>query len=200
MRLLQPSAHPIWATHVSRPANSTRRSCHNLQFLSSRPLSLYKRKEAEHFKRRALLRLKRNPIFPYEPPFQRTTEPGHNTRERRDRRSAELARWNGRRSLFLGTKKNRRDAAFAQQDHNTVNAEDLRNSIIDGLFKRELEGFVKYPCVQKSEYTRRQFGIGEKFGIDHDLSGVNITEMLSDANLGGLIFAGSYKAISRKGV
>jgi hypothetical protein len=95
---------------------------------------------------------------------------------------AEMKRWSGRRELFLGNYKKRRDAAFATQDNRGIPVEELRNDIIDGLFapRRKRAAFL---CAQRLEYTRRQFGVGPKFAIDFDWSAVRSFLIGADGRL-----------------
>ena len=91
-------------------------------------------------------------------------------------------RWNGRRSLFLGNYKNRRDGAFVSQENTGFDVENLRDPIVDRIFQsKPAEGVGKvarWPCIREVRYTRREFGVGEKFTIDFDLSGVSSPQTL----------------------
>jgi hypothetical protein len=97
---------------------------------------------------------------------------GHAEAARRNQTRGAMKRWSGRRLLFLGNHKNRRDAAFAIQEETGVPFEKLRNHLIDGLLGPKENQVVSFPCVPESDYTRRQFDVGPKFGIDYDLSAV----------------------------
>lgn len=106
-----------------------------------------------------------------EPVSERGTQDQAEAARRNQTRGA-MKRWSGRRLLFLGNHKNRRDAAFAIQEETGVPFEKLRNPLIDELLGPKENGFVSFPCVPESDYTRRQFSVGPKFGMDYDLSAV----------------------------
>ena len=80
-------------------------------------------------------------------------------------------RWNGRRGLFLGNYKKRRDGAFASQDYTEIKIDKLRDPVLDRVFERKIERRRGWGCVSRRG-SMREFGKGDKFGIDFDLSGV----------------------------
>jgi len=108
-------------------------------------------------------------------PFEITSLPDGVKLQRRTRRKAEFLRWDGRRSLYLGNYKHRRDAGFAKGEQPNSALERMHHPIIDRIFSEQ--PCLDYPCAQKSDYTRREFGVGEKFGMDFDLSGVFINSL-----------------------
>ena len=85
---------------------------------------------------------------------------------------AELQRWNGRRYLFLGNHKQRRDAAYAKDENRGVFMKSITLSPIDELFEKSTRKLEGYPCAYPSQHTRRRFGIGPKFGMDADFKDV----------------------------
>jgi hypothetical protein len=85
------------------------------------------------------------------------------------RNLSQLKRWNGRRSMFLGDQKDRRDGAFARQGLDKPSM--YQRSLYDLFNTKKEKKYLQYPCVQKLEYTRRQFKVTE-IGIDVDLSNV----------------------------
>jgi len=84
---------------------------------------------------------------------------------------AELLRWNGRRFMFLGNYKKRRDAAFAKDENRGMFIGKLTFDPIDNLFGKE-KGVCENPCAYPSEHTRRHFGVGINFGMDADIQDV----------------------------
>ena len=80
-------------------------------------------------------------------------------------------RWNGRRGLFLGNYKKRRDGAFARQDYTEIKIDKLRDPVLDRVFERKIERRRAWGIVSRRG-SMREFGKGVKFGIDFDLSGV----------------------------
>lgn len=101
-------------------------------------------------------------------PFEQNSALDSVRRQQKARRKAHLLRWNGGRSMFLGSYRHRRDAAFIRGDSRAVDR--LRHPAIDRLFSKQ--GVLNYPCAKGAECTRRQFDVGGKFGLDLDLSGV----------------------------
>ena len=57
-------------------------------------------------------------------------------------------RWNGRRSLYLGSWKNRRDAAFVKNESRGIPFERTGHPVIDGVLGRETRQVDSYPCVK----------------------------------------------------
>jgi len=60
---------------------------------------------------------------------------------------AAAKRWNGRRSLYLGSWKDRRDGAFLKYESRGVPFEKTRHPVIDGVLGRETRDVDSYPCV-----------------------------------------------------
>jgi hypothetical protein len=111
-------------------------------------------------------------IWDHFPEFEDHSPELIENKEARMRGRAAMKRWNGRRSMFLGNYKNRRDAAFSRQENTGYRIEDIKHPVLDRLFGAKRDTVSVFPCVKRSEHTRRRFGIGEKFGLDFDLSGV----------------------------
>lgn len=86
-------------------------------------------------------------------------------------RLAIAKRWNGRRGLFLGNHKKRRDGAFARQEVTELKIEAVRDPILDRVFERKVEKRSAWKCVC-TRGSVREFGRGHKYAIDFDLSGV----------------------------
>jgi hypothetical protein len=110
-------------------------------------------------------------------PFQELPIDKIEQKAEKNEKLAVAKRWTGRRPIFLGNYKNRRDGAFASQEHTAVEIEKLSDLVLDRIFQSPISQQGKtaqWPCTRDVEHTRREFGVGEKFGIDFDLSGVGV--------------------------
>jgi hypothetical protein len=80
---------------------------------------------------------------------------------------AEIKRWTGRRSMFLGDYRGRRDAAFSRQDDRGVDATTLYQPSIYRLFRYEnKKSYFLHPCAEDLEYTRRRFPSEHPIDLD----------------------------------
>ena len=81
-------------------------------------------------------------------------------------------RWNGRRSLYLGNWKERRDGAFAKYENRGVPFGKTKHPVIDGVFGRETREVDLYPCVQLENSQTREIDKESNDQIAADLNAV----------------------------
>ena len=81
-------------------------------------------------------------------------------------------RWNGRRSLYLGSWKNRRDAAFIKGESRGIPFERTGHPVIDGVLGRETRQIDSYPCVKLEKPPRKDVEKVPGFRIAADSRGV----------------------------
>ena len=170
---LHPPPRPfrIWeAPHRIRPPNLLFRS---ESTLARDVAKLYQQRKQAYDKLKALRRRKRNPSFRHEFPEVERSSAGTRRARAIIQRHAMMNRWNGRRTMFLSNYKFRRDAAFSGQENAGIPVASIKHPIIDGLFRTKTSGMSLSRCVRESRYTQRRFGVGKKFGMDFDLSGVS---------------------------
>lgn len=186
-----PGLHQIWDTHHSRPPNS----CPSIITPLKPSIAVQGGSRGLHTRRRRRTVPTQKPplqggLWKLTPFEQLPLEKIAQTSEIRNK-LAIAKRWTGRRGLFLGNYKNRRDGAFASQENPGVDLENLHDPIIDRIFNPTVSlggqgTSVGWPCVREARHTRRDFGVGQKFGMDFDLSGVPYTRE-GKANMGRLI-------------
>ena len=164
---------PLWGGHnLTRPPNLPSSTLSPVIRPTRRNLSWAKEKALVYRKLARRRKYVTKGIWDHFPRFEDTSPTVVQEKEIYMRARAAMKRWDGRRSMFLGNYKHRRDAAIAHQDNRGIPIENVKYPVIDGLFGERVDRAIDFPCVKTAEYTRRQFGIGEKFGMDFDLSGV----------------------------
>lgn len=85
---------------------------------------------------------------------------------------AAAKRWNGRRSLYLGSWKDRRDGAFLKHERRGIPFEKTRHPVIDGVLGREARQVDSYPCVNLEKPQIRHLETLPVFQVAKDLSAV----------------------------
>lgn len=166
-----------WGAHtpIRPPSLSLQRNPQFIvQFQPRRTLVWWKKKLQTIREIRAGRRRLTDQFWKNIPPFLVNTQQ-HKTELNEVRRpmlKAELQRWNGRRYLFLGNYKQRRDAAYAKDENRGVFMKSITLSPIDELFDKTTRKLEGYPCASASQHTRRRFGIGPTFGMDADYKDV----------------------------
>jgi hypothetical protein len=81
-------------------------------------------------------------------------------------------RWNGRRSLYLGSWKNRRDAAFIKNETRGIPFERTGHPVIDGVLGRETRQVDSYPCIKLEKPPTKDVEKVPGFRIAADSRGV----------------------------
>lgn len=169
---LLPSLRQPWGPYTfTRPPNLLSHSSQTvIQLNPHRTLVWWKLKLRTIRKIRASKKRLSDGYWKNVPPFLHKTQHALNDVER-GMLKAELLRWNGRRFMFLGNYKNRRDAAFAKDENRGIFIGKLSFEPIDKLFQKDRMVWGN-PCAYPSEHTRRQFGVGVNFGMDADVQDV----------------------------
>jgi len=81
-------------------------------------------------------------------------------------------RWNGRRSLYLGNWKNRRDAAFMKHEDRGVPFERTGHPVIDGVLGREKREVDSYPCVKLEKRRKKKVKKVPTYRVASDFAAV----------------------------
>jgi hypothetical protein len=154
-----PSLRPIWAGHTfPYPPDIVPRPQATVQSVPGRRLAAWKREQPQ---RSGVTERSSEPIPPLaENQFDLKDDPT-------GRAEAALKRWNGRRSMYLGNHRNRRDAAFTYD--RPFGVVEYFDPLIDPLFKKEKNSRDNYPCVRRVEAIRRKNDNVEEFRMDVDL-------------------------------
>jgi len=178
-----PVLHELWSTHHPRPPNSP----FTIKTLTT-SIAVRGGSRGLHTRRR---RRRTSPStnsprnLPLQgglwkvTPFEQLPHDKIALKTEINNRLAIAKRWTGRRGLFLGNYKNRRDGAFASQDNTGIDLQNLTDPIIDRIFSSTITWWGQgkssdgWPCIREARHTRREFGVGQKFGMDFDLSGVS---------------------------
>jgi hypothetical protein len=162
LRASTPLRHLRGAHSFARPPNQSpghQNAVHSPESPNSSPRS----PESRH-------RRRQNSSFDFwghQPKFE---EPQHLTEKHFEKTTelAQIKRWTGRRSMFLGDLRDRRDAAFSRQDDRGTDVTTLYQHSIYNLFRyQKTKNYRLYPCAEDLEYTRRHFPSEHPINFDH---------------------------------
>jgi hypothetical protein len=164
-----PSLRRIWGPHTFSSSRIIPRHPQTvIRLIRPRYLVWWKRNLNTYHKNRSRRQNPPNDLWKDVPSFQPTETRNLVKEDSKKRMKAHLLRWSGQRSLYLGNYKQRRDAGFSRADVENLLDDLPIHPVTEKLFEnREAKG-LDYPCAPMSRHARRQFGVGEKFGMDSD--------------------------------
>lgn len=165
----RPSLRQIRGFHTfTRPPNIPRHLQIVIRPIPRRYVGWWRRNLTTYRKIRSRKQKFHHDLWKDVPGFQPTAPRDLVKEDSRKRMKAQLLRWSGRRSLYLGNYKQRRDAGFSRADVENLLDDLPFHPVTEKLFENQEAKGLDYPCVPTSRHTRRQFGVGEKFGMDFD--------------------------------